>query len=202
LVAPAEGSSATACPTDASPWASKAATTPRGWGRAEWPALGGRALFTADLTKPFEVVDAENRGSGRITFDVISLWEVLEHIHERDLTAVFDNILRHMEAGGLVITSISSEVLEHHQAVRDETWWTQTFCAHGLTPVPGLVRYFATQFIRGPRYNAPGSFHVIATNDPDRAPAVPPMRIVAHLLDRIWYGTTPYRQGRRFLGIE
>jgi hypothetical protein len=30
------------------------------WGRAEWPLLGGRALFTADITRPFEVVRVDN----------------------------------------------------------------------------------------------------------------------------------------------
>ena len=31
----------------------------RRWGRAEWPMLGGRALFTADVARPFEVVRLE-----------------------------------------------------------------------------------------------------------------------------------------------
>jgi len=173
------------------------------WGRAEWPLLGGRCLFTADITKPFEVVSVESAGEKPLTFDVVSLWEVLEHITEKDLAAVFRNILAHLEPGGLVIASISSDgTLVHHQTVQDPSWWAVMFRKHGLTPVPEFVRYFATQFIRGPKYGAAGSFHLVATNDPVRAPQVPPVRIISFVLDHLWYGSTPYRQVRRLLGIQ
>ena len=172
------------------------------WGRAEWPLLGGRSLFTADITKPFEVVRVEGGVDTPMAFDVVSLWEVLEHVGEVDLPAVFRNVAAHLERGGLIIASISSDDLAHHQTVRDQSWWTGIFLQHGLIPAPGIVRYFATQFIRGPKYGALGSFHVIATNDPARAPSVPRVRIVAHALDHVWYGSTPYRWVRRILGIE
>jgi 2-polyprenyl-3-methyl-5-hydroxy-6-metoxy-1,4-benzoquinol methylase len=100
------------------------------WGRAEWPLLGGRCLFTADITRPFEVVSVEGPASTPLTFDVVSLWEVLEHVREVDLPVVVRNILSHLEPGGLVIASISREELPHHQTVRDESWWTAMFLKH------------------------------------------------------------------------
>ena len=73
--------------------------------------------------------------------------------------------------------------------------------AQQLTPLPGLVDYFATQFIRGPAYGAEGSFHIIASNEPSRAPEVPPGRLVTRLLDRFWYGRALHRHARRLLGV-
>jgi 2-polyprenyl-3-methyl-5-hydroxy-6-metoxy-1,4-benzoquinol methylase len=72
--------------------------------RANWPALGGKNLFTCDITKPFEV-----QTHGRhAKFDLITLWEVLEHIAENDLPQLFRNILEHMEKGGYLIASTTS----------------------------------------------------------------------------------------------
>src|SRR5687768_8745426 len=70
-------------------------------GRANWPALGGTNLFTCDITKPFQI-----KTHGRpAKFDLITLWEVLEHIPERDLPQLFSNILNHMDVGGYLIAS-------------------------------------------------------------------------------------------------
>src|SRR5262245_21187354 len=122
-----------------------------GFGRAEWPVLGGRYLFTADITRPFEVRAGETPAAGtRVPFDVISLWEVMEHIAEADLPAVFSNIARHLAPGGLVIASISDEPLPHHQTRRDRTWWLGRFRDAGLAPVDSYYSYFGGQYIRGP----------------------------------------------------
>ena len=172
------------------------------WGRAEWPLLGGRSLFTADITKPFEIARIAGAVGTPLTYADVCLWDVLEHIGEADLPAVFRNIASHLEPGGLMIASISSEVLAHHQTVRDESWWREMFLQQQLILVPEITQYFATQFIRGPKYGAVGSFHVIATNDRSHAPTVPPVRVVAYALDHVWYGRAPYRWLRRFLGIE
>src|SRR5262245_39012605 len=41
------------------------------FGRAEWPVLGGRNLFTADITRPFEVRAGETPAAeGRLAFEV------------------------------------------------------------------------------------------------------------------------------------
>lgn len=172
------------------------------WGRAEWPLLEGKYLFTADIARPFEVVNADRRAGERVLFDVVTLWEVLEHIKERDLPALFQNIRSHLMPGGLVIASISSEPLVHHQTVQDLSWWTAAFRAQGLQPIDGYVGYFATQFIRGPKHGAVGSFHVVATNDATRAPKVPRTRLISRALDLLWYGSRPYRSIRHLLGVE
>ncbi len=73
--------------------------------RANWFALGGKNLFTCDLTKPFRVkVDGKDHG-----FQLITAWEVMEHIHSNDLPAIFQNICDHLAPGGLFIASTNSE---------------------------------------------------------------------------------------------
>jgi len=171
-------------------------------GRAEWPVLGGRHLFTADITKPFHVCSEQAGPSGRLQFDVVTLWGGFEHIAEADLPSAFANVCGHLSPGGLVIASISDEALPHHQTRRDRAWWMDRFRDAGLTPVESYGSYFAGQYIRGPRYNAPGSFHVIASNDVARAPRAPRLTMTSRMLDRWWYGTRPYHKLRHLLGIE
>ena len=69
-----------------------------------------------------------------------------------------------------------------------------------LTLLPQYVRYFATQFVRGPKYGATGSFHMIATNSSDQAPGVPSARFVSQLFDRFWYGSAVQRTLNRAVG--
>jgi SAM-dependent methyltransferase len=173
-----------------------------GLGRAEWLLLGGRFLFTADITHPFEVRADDPASGAPLAFDVISLWEVLEHIAEPDLPAVFANIRRHLAPGGLVIASISDEPLPHHRTRQGLAWWSECFQRERLTPVDAFRSYFGAQFVRGPRFGSAASFHVVATNDVGRAPAIPAVRLTSRVLDRFWYGTRVQRQLRQLLGVD
>ena len=80
--------------------------------RAQWKYLDGKYLFTADITKPFAVLEdavfsrSSETLSKRLDFDVITMWEVIEHIKEDDLPQLFDNILLHLAPGGVVIMSV------------------------------------------------------------------------------------------------
>lgn len=49
--------------------------------RAEWKTIPGN-LFTADITKPFHIIDDQDHK--QVLFDVISAWEVMEHINKQD----------------------------------------------------------------------------------------------------------------------
>jgi len=173
-------------------------------GRAEWLLLGGRFLFTADITRPFEVrtLEEDPAPGARVAFDVVSLWEVLEHIAEPDLPTVFANIRSHLAPGGLVIASISDEPLPHHRTRQDVSWWAAYFEREQLTPVDDYRSYFGAQFVRGPKYGAGGSFHVVATNDAGRTPKIPAVRLTSRALDRFWYGSRVQRQLRHLLGID
>lgn len=47
------------------------------WQRAEWRFLRDR-LFTCDITEPYSIID--NSAGKPAQFDLISAWEVLEHL--------------------------------------------------------------------------------------------------------------------------
>jgi SAM-dependent methyltransferase len=97
-------------------------------GRANWPELHGKNLFTCDITKPFQV-----RSNGTAAqFDIITAWEVLEHIHVDDLPALLDNVRRHLRPGGMLVASTCSgscevDGVELHQTRWSNSLWKQYF---------------------------------------------------------------------------
>lgn len=111
--------------------------------RAEWAMIPDN-LFTADITKPFTVVDDENK---RIMFDVITAWEVMEHIKREDLPGLFKNITDHLVTGGLFVCSVATfPDAGYHVTLEEKPWWTQQFKDHGLEPVEGI--YGAGDYVR------------------------------------------------------
>jgi SAM-dependent methyltransferase len=88
--------------------------------RANWAQLANTHLFTCDITKPYQVkLDGQPA-----QFHLITAWEVMEHIATPDLAAVFDNIVRHMHAGGYFIAS-TTETSDIHMGLElHQTRWT------------------------------------------------------------------------------
>jgi SAM-dependent methyltransferase len=165
--------------------------------RAEWAYIADRFLFTADLTSPFEIRGLyEGGASERVAFDVITSWDVLEHIRADQLPHVIDNIRKHLAPHGLCIFSISTDEeiingVKLHQTVENRSWWVDFFAKHGLQCVDGFESYFATQYVRGTKYGAPGSFHLILSLDPKMAPQ-PFGRTRAMKFWDWWFGSRPY----------
>ncbi len=174
--------------------------------RAEWGVLGGRFLFTADLTRPFRVMAVWDGTPSMLSFDVITAWEVLEHIARSDIGAVCANIRRHLGETGLAILSISGgpdvvNGVELHQTVENRSWWLEVLRTNGLYHQDQLIAYFGDQFVRGPRQNAAASFHLILAPTERIALPVPDLSRRHRLLD-LWYGSGPYRLLRKLLNIE
>lgn len=95
-----------------------------------WPQYDGTVLHTADITKPFHI----ERDGEKVEFDMISAWEVVEHIHPMDLDAFFENILSNLKTGGFFVASINlgpdvrvvDGVTHHlHQSVFPENVWRE-----------------------------------------------------------------------------
>ncbi len=85
-----------------------------------WPELDGKNLFTADITKPFQLI-----GGLTSKFDLITAWEVLEHIPARDLPMLFHNIRNHLFNGGYFIASTNSGSSKSDDGVElHQTRWT------------------------------------------------------------------------------
>ena len=120
-------------------------------GRAEWPVIPGN-LFTADITRPFTLEDDDGTP---MVFDVITAWEVLEHIPEPLIGAVMSNAARHLAPGGLFICSVSQaedrwEGHDYHVTVRKRDWWAGYLAASGWRERPDLYGYFNPDWVRGP----------------------------------------------------
>jgi ADP-heptose:LPS heptosyltransferase/SAM-dependent methyltransferase/tetratricopeptide (TPR) repeat protein len=94
--------------------------------RANWPRFHGRALFTADVTKPFRIL-----WDGKpISFDVITAWEVLEHIPQGQLPELLAVVEGLLAEGGMFFGSVATvdcvvNGVNLHQTVRPRTWWEQ-----------------------------------------------------------------------------
>lgn len=161
------------------------------FGRAEWRTIP-EYLFTCDITGNFDLFVQTDGSPQRLYFDIVTSWEVMEHIAESDLPRVAANVKKHLAPGALWIMSVSpnAEVINGvvlHQTVRPRPWWIARFAEFGLEHREEYVRYFNTQFVRGPKYNGPGSFHLVLTADPANLPAVPQERLIRRLHDR-WIG--------------
>jgi SAM-dependent methyltransferase len=164
--------------------------------RAEWATIPDY-LFTCDITAPFEVLQENGQVTGLIQFDVVTSWDVIEHIAEYDLSRVAENVKKHLQPGGLWILSISpnEEVINGvrlHQTVHAKSWWVEKFRSFGLEHMEKYVQYFNTQYIRGPKYGAPGSFHLTLSPDSSLAPPIPHQKTIEMLYDR-WLGSKPQR---------
>lgn len=76
-----------------------------------WLNLLNENLFTADISKPFQLY----RNDKPAKFKLITSWEVVEHLHPDDLSTYAENIYNHLEDDGIFTISVSPwfEPAEH-----------------------------------------------------------------------------------------
>jgi SAM-dependent methyltransferase len=100
-----------------------------------WPLLPDN-LRTCDITHPFRFKPANDEDTLR--FDLITTWEVLEHIAETDLAQLLQNVKAHLAPTGYFIGSVS--LLEYvaanghpyHVTLKSKSWWKDKFQENGL----------------------------------------------------------------------
>lgn len=106
----------------------------------EWDTIPYH-LFTADVTKPFHVTDWKGEP---FKFDLVTAWEVLEHIPREVLPGFIDNVARHLPSGGCFIGSV--DLLPdgnpltgavYHRTLESPAWWLKQFADRGFVPVEG-----------------------------------------------------------------
>jgi len=126
--------------------------------RANWPEYHNKNLFTCDITREYKIFENDKQ----IKFDVITAWEVIEHINEKDLKSFFTQINNNLNTGGIFCGSISQkeEVLEGyklHQTVWNELTWYSNF--------PNILDKLDLELYDYPFKNKVredlGSFHII-----------------------------------------
>lgn len=107
-----------------------------------WPALKDLNLFNCDITEPFTIKE----DGVPVKFDIITSWEVLEHIRQYRMPAVMENIRNHLGEGGYFIGSISRVDDHNYHAVyqdgsepHDWKWWNDMFNSVGLISAPQEV---------------------------------------------------------------
>jgi len=121
--------------------------------RAEWNTIPG-CLFLCDITRPF-IVHTGDRLS--YLFDVITAWDVLEHIKKQDLPGLFENVLKHMRTSGLFFASIANKpsivprtipLVDLHLIHEDLDWWTRCLEKNGLVRDKSVERHFSGRWLR------------------------------------------------------
>lgn len=154
--------------------------------RAEWTTIPEH-LFTADITEPFQLLVVDEYGQEHpIQFNVITAWEVMEHINKDKLYDVFANISRHLSPHGVVIMSISpnEEIIQGvklHQTVARSDWWISKFFEFGFVQHKEVLAYFGSDWVRG-EDNAPGSFHLVMTREGEDLPFDNKLRLLTKLV--------------------
>lgn len=96
--------------------------------RACWNTHADRCLFTADIGQPFSVFDPD----GPVKFDVITSWDVVEHLTSEQLAQLALNIRQHSHAGTLLIittdnTSEKPDGVELHVTRWERSEWLTWF---------------------------------------------------------------------------
>lgn len=164
--------------------------------RAAWGVIAD-SLFVCDVTGEFEVLESDESGGQRkrVMFDVVTSWELMEHIPERDIQAVAGNVNAHLRRDGLWITSIANKSdcaggVEYHVTLRPKTWWIEKMRECGFVHNEEYVEYFNTQFVRGQRHENPENFHLVLSPDPAKAPPIPAEGLLCRIMDR-WVGSGP-----------
>jgi len=92
--------------------------------------MAGKNLFTCDITKPFQVL----RDQRPLQFDLITAWEVLEHVPPSELDQLFRNIAGHLRPGGYFIASTTSvpdfhDGVDLHQSKFSNQQWRELISA-------------------------------------------------------------------------
>lgn len=124
--------------------------------RANWPQYGGKLLFTCDAAKPYQIIDDN---SNPVKLDLITSWEVVEHIHPNDLDIFFTNMINHMHGESIFCASISTapdiinNVVLHQSVFTEEYWKSNILCKY--------FKVFAFPFANKVRSGGTG-FHILA----------------------------------------
>ena len=121
---------------------------PRKQGLGAWPELGDERLFNADLRYPFEIRPDHDTMDWIYEFDIITAWDVMEHMTEDTIDRVMENIRRHSKVGTFVMATIQfdnhNNELYHH-LLKPREWWIKKFEEFGFkdkgpSPMLSMVR--------------------------------------------------------------
>lgn len=119
--------------------------------RAHWGDSTADYLFTADITKPFSFVRADDT-TCQHRFTLITSFDVMEHMHNvEEATAMIENIYNNLEPNGYTMHSIANFPDEgYHHILESEDWWINLFESNGFKHNEIIEKY---QYARASSYN-------------------------------------------------
>lgn len=101
-------------------------------GAENWKLYKDKCLFSADVSKPFDVLD----GSGNlIKFNMVTAWEFFEHPLPEEVPGIMENIVKHMHPGSVFMGTINAcleGVVGHHRCAKSREWWDNMFISYGF----------------------------------------------------------------------
>lgn len=122
----------------------------------------GKNLFLCDISEKFDLYSSNVYEhcyeEVNWKFDVVTCWEVMEHIPEKQLPVLCDNVRRHLMADGIWIMSVSNQQGYHHETIRPRDWWIKMFESEGFVHSEKIFNHFNGNFLRGPE--EPSSFNL------------------------------------------
>lgn len=111
--------------------------------RGMWRVLPNH-LKTCDITQPYRISDNGKKAQ----FNIISAWEVMEHIREDLLPQMLTNIREHLSEDGLFVSSIAtfeyaniSKGAVYHVTVKPREWWIAMLRRNGLEVVENAFAF-------------------------------------------------------------
>ena len=164
--------------------------------RAEWRIIP-EYLFTCDITRNFEILSETTKTPAQpLQFDIVTSWEVMEHITECDVHQVMANVKKHLAPNGLWIMSIANqqEIINGvavHQPFKPKEWWVEKLRSLNLQHQPQYVSYFNTQWVRGGRQTT-RNFNLVVSHSTAQFAAIPLEPPFVRIYDR-WLGSRPQR---------
>jgi len=170
--------------------------------RAAWGTIPYN-LFTCDITKRFSLY----KNDKNVKFNIITAWEVLEHLDIKGVYGLINNIKKNISKNGIFVASIENKSCKYngqelHQTQKPKEWWISEFKRQGLIYRPDIEEYFNRHYVRG-RAESNESFHIVFCINNNKVPKIP---VVEKRLDRIldsWYSSKLlYRILKVFYPIE
>jgi|688.fasta_scaffold90337_2 SAM-dependent methyltransferase len=151
--------------------------------RENWNKTDG-ILHNTDLSKPFHVTMDDEP----LKFDLITSWEVIEHINPSDLVTFFTNVVNHLSDDGIFICSIAmfpdtrdengyhqdcpeynpnSNQFVLHQSVFDKEQWMEILKDFNVKEYPLKSEYYKCGYVAPrdhPSHNGKGgSLYLMVT---------------------------------------
>ena len=101
-------------------------------------------LFCADVTKEFLIEDLNKKELK--TFDIITAFELLEHLEESGISGLINNLKKNMHTNSIFMCSIATfedkeKNVVWHKTVKNKNWWVEKFTKNGFKDISNQFSY-------------------------------------------------------------